>query len=158
MWDKVKKILGYVWAGPVTAAGLIYSGTFKTLGWYAWYGVNGDALVFVVDEVKSPAWLLSAWKKWAGHTIGNVVVFKSIPDDKSLTLTHELKHVDQCMRLGIFQPIMYGLNMLAIKLGCPGSDPYYTNPFEIDARRAAGQIVDVEGTIKKFRENKKTTS
>jgi hypothetical protein len=55
------------------------------------------------------------------------------------------------MRLGIFQPIMYGLNMLAIKVGCPGSDPYYDNCFEIDARRSAGQVIDVVGVTQKLK-------
>lgn len=152
MWDKIKKFLGYAWASPVTAPGLIYAGMFGLIGWYKWHGIVGDALVWKVNEASSPAWLLSLWKKWGGHTIGNVIVVKQKQvDEKSSLMTHELRHVEQCMRLGIFQPIVYGISMLALKLGCPGSDPYYDCPFEIDARRAAGQPIDIVGTIKKIK-------
>jgi len=128
---------------------------FTLFGWYRWHGVIGDAMVWQVLRDKSPAWLNSAWKAWGGHTIGNVVVLNATPDEKSALVTHELRHVQQCMRLGVFQPIVYALSYIAIKLGCPGSDPYYDSPFEIDARRAAGQVIDVVGTIKKLKEAKK---
>lgn len=152
MLDKVKKYLGYIWASPVTIPGLVYAGTFNLLRWYKWHGVTGDAMIWTVSEEKSPAWLLGLWKKWGGHTIGNVIVLnQKQPEDKPTLVAHELRHVEQCMRLGIFQPILYVLSMLAIKVGCPGSDPYYDCPFEIDARRAAGQPVDIVGTIKKLK-------
>ena len=148
MLDKVKNVLGWMWASPVTLPGLTYAGLFGALKWYRWHGVEGNALVWVMDEDKAPSWLLGLWKKWAGHAIGNVVVLTKSPVDNKTTLVHEQRHVLQCMRLGVFQPLIYGLSMLAIKLGCPNSDPYYDCPFEIDARRAAGQVVDVVGTMK----------
>jgi hypothetical protein len=154
MWDKLKKILGYAWASPVTGCGLLYVGLFTLLGWYDWHGVRGDALVWTVNE-DVPKWLCLAWQPWAGHAVGNVVVMRQIPGDTSVILTHEQKHVDQCMRLGVFQPIIYLLSMVAIKFGCPGSDPYFSNPFEIDARRHAGQLIDVEGAVKKFKDVRK---
>ena len=64
-----------------------------------------------------------------------------------IVLRREQEHVHQCMVLGVFQPILYGLNYLTIKIACRHSDPYYSNSFEIDARRAAGQVVDVEGAL-----------
>lgn len=155
MQNKFGTILGYAWAFPVTLPGIIYASFFQLLGWHNWIGLKGDALVWVINPQKSPQFLLNLWKGWGGHTIGNVVVLRSPPDEKAVILVHEQKHVDQCMRLGIFQPIMYGLNMLAIKVGCPGSDPYYSNPFEVDARRAAGQIIDIEGATKRALEGKK---
>lgn len=151
MWDKLKKIAGFFWAAPVTLPGLVYAGLFGALGWYRWHGAEGVALVWKVDDDACPEWLRSAWRSWAGHAIGNVIVMHVDPEDSESTLRHEMRHAEQCMRLGVFQPVMYGLNMLAIKLGCPDSDPYYSNPFEIDARRAAGQLIDVEGEIKKMK-------
>lgn len=153
--SKFFKVLGYIWSAPVTVFGLVYALLFNLLGWYAWCGVFGDALVWVVKTDKAPTWLLNLWKKWAGHTIGNVVVLKQTPAARPVILTHEQKHVDQCMRLGVFQPLVYALSYLALKFGCTGSDPYYSNPFEIDARRAAGQIVDVEGRLKRIVEQNK---
>lgn len=149
MWDKFKKCLGYAWAAPVTFFGLLYAASFWKLGWYKWHGVVGDGLVWVLDIDEAPSWLVGLWRDWAGHAIGNVVVLGGQRYTTDHTLTHELKHVDQVMRLGVFQPIVYGANMLAIKVGCPGSDPYLDNCFEVDARRAAGQVIDVVGQRKK---------
>jgi len=143
--SKFLKFLGYAWASPVTFFGLVYVLLFWALGWYKWFGVRGDGLVWQVKQEKSPKWLQKYWKSWAGHAVGNVVVLKDAIDVSPRTIIHELKHVDQVMRLGIFQPLVYGLSSLAIKYGCPGSDAYSDNPFEIDARRAAGQVIDVTG-------------
>ena len=148
MWDKIKKGLGYLWASPVTLVGLVYAAAFWGVKWYKLHGKDGDALVWLVDTEKSPGWLKKLWTGWAGHTIGNVVVLHVSPERFNEVLTHEKCHVDQCMRLGVFQPIMYGLSMVAIKLGCPGSDPYFDCPFEIDARRRAGEVVDMTSLIK----------
>lgn len=148
--SKLLRILGYVWSAPVTVFGLIYALLFNVFGWHKFHGVEGDALVWLVNAEKAPVWLMNLWKNWGGHAIGNVVVLKTSPVERPVTLVHEQKHVDQCMRLGVFQPIIYGLCWLAIKLGCPGSNAYYDNCFEIDARRAAGQVIDVEGTMKKI--------
>lgn len=154
--EKMLKCLGYAWALPVTLVGLIYVLLFNALGWYKWVGVVNDALVWMVLADKSPKWLMKQWTKWGGHTIGQVVVMKhALDSDKGRTLiVHEMEHVKQCMRLGVFQPLMYGLIYLSIKWGCDGStDPYFSNSFEIAARRAAGQVIDVEGTVKKLKDS-----
>jgi hypothetical protein len=140
---KFKKILGYLWASPITLLGLLYVSLFHAMKWYTWSGVEGDALVWEVNQTECPQWLLSYWKKWAGHAIGNVIVLNEENIDPERTLIHEQRHVEQVMRLGIFQPIVYGISMLAIRIGCPGTSHYHYNPFEVDARRHAGQKIDV---------------
>jgi hypothetical protein len=156
MWDKLKKYLGYVWASPVTLFGLTYVGIYTAAGWYKWHGMIDDALVWTVNNEKLPPWLAGYWSRLGGQASGQVVVLKNHPGIKPVTLKHELKHVDQTMRLGIFWPIFYYGSMLAIKWGCPGSDSYYDNPFEIDARRHAGQIVDIVGMKNRIIESKKS--
>jgi len=151
---KLLNWIGYVWAFPVTFWGLSYASFFNLIGWYVWHGVEGEALVWLVNDKKIPTWLSRLWKNWGGHAIGNVIVLKYDPSVKPLVLKHEQKHVDQVMRLGIFQPIVYAINLVAIRLGCSGSDPYFSNPFEIDARRYAGQVIDVEGYVKKINDTK----
>lgn len=146
-----KKVLGYTWASPVTTVCLIYAGTCHALGWYTWHGKVEDGLVWKVSP-KAPGWLQSVWKNWCGHAIGNVVVMNTDPVKKAQILQHELVHVKQCMKLGIFQPIIYAISSLGIYLGCDNSHPYWSNPFEIDARRASGQMVDIEGTLKRIKE------
>ena len=147
------RVLGYVWAFPVTFFGLTYASMLNFVGYYKWHGIHGNALVWIVDSEKSPNWLRKLWKSWAGHAIGNVVVLKNNPQDKPIVLKHEQRHVEQVMRLGVFQPIVYFISSFAIYVACDDSDPYYSNPFEIDARRHAGQIIDVEGCIKKITNN-----
>lgn len=145
-----KRVLGFAWAAPVTAVGLVYVALFARLGWYKRLGIMGNALVWQLNPDKAPAWLNQRWAAWGGHTIGNVVVvrFNVDTDRGRVTLRHEQEHCLQCMRLGIFWPVLYFLSYLAIRLGCPKSDPYYSNVFEVDARRAAGQLVDVEGAAR----------
>ena len=147
------KALGYAWSFPVTFVGIVYALVMCMMGWYRWHGVEGDALVWVVDTARSPTWLMKAWDRWSGHTIGQVVVMKYAPSEKPIVLRHEQQHVMQCMRLGVFQPIMYALIWMSIKAGCPASDAYYDCSFEVDARRAAGQVIDVQGTLKKLQEH-----
>jgi hypothetical protein len=144
--DGYRKYFGFLLAAPITLVGLLYVAVFYKLGWYRWHGIRNNALIWVVSDT-APAWLLKIWRPWAGHTVGNVVVMQHM---KEMHLLHELKHVDQCMRIGLLQPIAYGLMYLAIKWGCPGSDAYYDCSFEIDARRAAGQLIDITGTIDKL--------
>jgi hypothetical protein len=149
--NTIKRLLGFLWASPVTTVALLYVLLFEVMDWYTWGGVKGDAFVWFVNPEKAPAWLMSLWKSWAGQTIGNVVVLRYPTDTRlgAITLTHEQVHVAQGMRLGIFQPIMYGAIYLTIKLACRNAHPYYDNSFEIDARRGAGQVIDVVGAVAK---------
>jgi hypothetical protein len=159
VWNKIKKYLGYAWASPLTLFGLTYVGIYSAMGWYRWHGMEVAALVWIVNNDKIPGWLARYWMKLNGQTSGQVVVLKNLPDTKAITLKHEQKHVDQTMRLGILWPLAYYGSSIAIKFGCPGSDSYYDNPFEIDARRHAGQIVDVIGMRNKLIDsNRKKTS
>lgn len=149
--EKLKNVLGYAWATPLSLVGLLYVLTFSRIGWYKWHGVVDDALVWVTNESESPAWLSKAWSRWAGQTIGNVVVIGEMYTKDPVVLRHEMAHVRQCMMLGIFQPLFYALLYFVIKMGCSNAHPYYDSPFEIDARRSAGQTVDVVGAMKKLK-------
>lgn len=151
MSGRIKNVLGYTWASPLTIVGLLYALTFSLVGWYKWHSAVDDALVWVTNESESPVWLRKMWSAWAGQTIGNVVVICELHAKDSVVLNHEMAHVRQCMMLGIFQPLFYALSYVAIKLGCSNAHPYYDNPFEIDARRKVGQTVDVIGAMKKLK-------
>jgi len=150
--SNVKRIVGFIWASPLTALAFCYVLLFQLMSYYTYQGVHGDAIVWRVNIDNSPNWLNSLWKSWGGHAFGNIVVLRNDLSDSrtQIILRHEQEHVRQCMILGVFQPILYGLSWLTIKIACKNSDPYYSNVFEIDARRAAGQVVDVEGVAKKL--------
>lgn len=160
--SKLKLILGIVWAFPITIfAMLFYALPFTALKWYKFLGFIDSAWVFVLNSENAPEFVKNYWKRWGGHAAGNVIVLRQYDESNKAnvaTFVHEMNHVHQCMRLGIFQPILYGLAYIAIKLGCTESDPYFSNPFEIDSRRVAGQVVDVEGYVKKLHASKDNRS
>ena len=149
----IKRALGIAWAGPVTLFALAYAFAFERLGWYRRRGVFGDAIVWQVVLERCPTWLCNMWARWAGQTIGNVIVLKCdlLTTSGAITLRHEQEHVRQFMIMGVFFYLVYAMNWLAIWLACPRSSNYYSQPFEIEARRAAGQVVDVEGTVSRVK-------
>ena len=145
MKSKLALVLGMIWASPITAVCfLFYILPFWALGWYRYIGFRDVAWLWKVQET-APDWLHRLWKGWAGHCVGNAIVMIEDPDISKrfqVVLTHEQEHVYQCMKLGVFQPIFYYLIRLVIWVSCSHAHPYYDNPFEIDARRAAGQVID----------------
>lgn len=127
----IARILGSIWALPVTIFGLIFalSGGFGS-------GINYTGGVLLVAG-PFPKWtplglFFNHWPlfKPAAVTIGEVVIFagKEVPQS---TFWHELRHVTQCRRLGIFQPIFYLLFSLVALI--MGEHTYRANWFEIDA-------------------------
>lgn len=93
--------------------------------------------------------------------MGSLVVVRKDPsesDNAARMLTHELEHTRQANILGVFHPILYGLFWITIRLSLHHSHPYYSNPFELEARRAARQTVDIEGALKKLRDAKANAS
>lgn len=144
----LKRIFGFIWAAPATIVGIGIVASFSVFGWYKHVGVRGDALIWQLQPHKSPVWLNNRWKGRCGQTCGNVIVVKhNIDTDRGrVTLKHEQEHTRQFMVFGVFQPVLYTLMSLVLYL-CRHAHKRYDNPFEIDARRAAGQVVDVIGAV-----------
>jgi hypothetical protein len=71
----------------------------------------------------------------AALTVGHIVLGR---DSRTLELcrAHELVHVRQFERLGIFLPALYFLSMAWLHL--TGRDGYQDNPFEREAREKSG--------------------
>ena len=147
--SKLARVAGFAWAAPLTLLGLIYVTLFTLLGWYRRTGVRGDALIWHVDVRRCPAWVYSRWHI-CGHNFGNVVVMTTdLETDRGrILLKHCQAHVRQNMVLGPLQPVLYTLAWAGL-CACQHAHPYYDNPFEIDARRAAGQVVDIIGALKR---------
>lgn len=78
---------------------------------------------------------------WNGFAIGAVMFVREGASET--TITHEERHVLQQMVFGVFQPILYGIFVVVIYLFIRNKHPYYDNPFERDARKSAGQQVDI---------------
>lgn len=116
-------VLGFVWALPTTAVGLV-------LGLLSFQipRVHDGALVFDRRGPRGLTWLLAKMHRSA-MTVGFVIV-SSVPIRGAL-LEHELHHVRQSMLWGPFFVPAYLL--LAIPYG------YRRHPMEVRARRAAGE-------------------
>jgi hypothetical protein len=138
-WPDVVRLLGHVWASPVTVpCFLCYVLPCWLLGWYDYYRNVDDACVWVVSH--PPQWLARLWVPWNGQTMGTCVVLRETPEanpELAVTLIHELEHVRQGMRWGIMQPIAYALSSITAMMA--GEDHYKLNVFEIAARKKAGQ-------------------
>lgn len=153
---KLKLLVCLLWAFPLTFFGIIYVLTFQALKWYKFCGIFDNAIVWKVNEDKMPKVLQVAWQNWLSHCLGNVIVLKKDPASKSAksALLHSQEHVRQCMVLGVFQPILFILFSLVIKIALNKLHYYFSNPFELEARRVSHQTIDVESAIEKLKKAK----
>jgi hypothetical protein len=163
--NRARLYLGIAFAAPVTIlTGLFYILPFWALGWYRCLGWMvttvpdksplGAAWAFVLNADKAPAFLTKYWANWGGHCVGTVVVLKNTPFERVIVLNHELHHANQMHKLGFFQPILYAMSMLTS--WAAEENTYATDIFEVAARRAAGQVVDVDSFVQGFALGKKT--
>jgi len=151
--SKVTQVAGYVWAAPLTLLGLIYVNLFTLLGWYRHLGTFGDALAWEPKPHCLPPWLARHWHLRAGQSLGNVAVLNVnlATHTGQLALHHEQDCIRQAMTLGPLYPVAYAVVWAAMKAACPRSNPHFSHPFAVEARRAAGQLIDVEGAYEKLR-------
>jgi hypothetical protein len=153
---KIKLVVCLLWAFPLTFFGIVYVLAFQTLKWYKFCGVFDNAIIWKVNERNMPQFLCNTWRNLSSHCIGNVIVLKKDPSCRSAnsTLLHAQEHVRQCMVLGVFQPVLFVLFSLVIKVALNKSHYYFSNPFELEARRVSRQTVDVESAIEKLKKAK----
>lgn len=114
----VLRVLGYVWSAPYGLFSCLVLllligfshvpvwrrkvGSVSTLWW------KGAFIVFA--EGPFPDWMSAskptAPNGWGAFTLGWVVLLWS--REAITTLPHEYVHVDQCLILGVFMPLVYG--------------------------------------------------
>lgn len=148
--NRLLRALGCAWASPLTLLGLAYACTFDViLGHYRYIGRHGDALAWEPNRTKLPKWLARFWRARPGQAFGNVIIVSADPNTRvgHSVLSHEQDKVRQMMVLGPLWPILYALVWLVIRVACPRSSPHFSHPFDVEARRAAGQVIDVEGAL-----------
>lgn len=116
------RIAGYLWAAPMTAAGLLLGAASATRP-----RVHEGALLFT--GVRGLAGRMLRWRGFAAATLGHVIV-AAADEPADRLLHHELVHVRQAERWGpLFAPLyLAGL----LRYG------YRRNPFERAAYAAAG--------------------
>lgn len=159
---RLKSLLGFLWLLPAT-----------TLVWLLYilplwatkqikYNKRERDFVWSFRVVVEDNWYARAWNKWAGWSGPCVYIFKQYSkkdypniSEKALRLydevtkVHEMRH---CYQQFIFGPFHYPAYFLASawlsvsnlwKSKDNKRHIYLDNPFERDARKVAGQKVDV---------------
>ena len=124
----MKRVLGYLWAAPVTAAaigiGLLLLARFRVVDGVV--EMHGPRVAGVLKRLPMPALALTL-----GHA-----VFARDPDALARTRRHEHVHVRQYARWGLlFVPAYLSCSAW---LYVRGRDPYRENPFEVEAFRCEG--------------------
>ena len=129
-------LAGLLWAAPLSLVGLLLAVPVALAGGrLIAVGAARHGVPALLVQGRLGDWLLARHPAGAMHgmAIGHVVFVNCRARSRRL-LAHELMHVAQAARWGIFFPLMYvaasGLVVLR------GGDAYWDNLFEVEARRA----------------------
>jgi hypothetical protein len=159
---RILLVLGYLWSAPLGLVGLFAALLFWAIGWgrpALWRdkATTGKLTVRTLGwfwVVEARGWLARrlAARGWAAFTLGwTIFVWRELPggDDDDALLAHESEHVCQALRWGLlFWPAYLSCwAALSVWYTAKGVDfpedpfrlAYHRNPFEVGARRAAGQ-------------------
>lgn len=115
---------------------------FRDLVFVRWaqFGV----IEFVLAKKGLEKWHVKLWHDWAGWAGPMVFVWRGDPHVvMSRTRAHEMEHCRQQFYAGIFLYPIYILISAFIWVFMPSKSAYLHNPFEVAARKAAGQPVEV---------------
>ena len=154
------KIFGFVHMLPNTLLALLWLAVMRLAGQVRPLNYDGNLSPSFPECYMhlAPAFLLEAvphsryegrHPRTRGMCIGPFIVLFRVRDldDKDGTvitvLLHELRHVQQQCWLGILMPLAYVVSSIAIWLYGHDKHAYYDNWFERDARRYAGQQVEI---------------
>lgn len=143
-WPKnwALRIFAGIWSFPTYFLALMFiifplriAGQIKSRGW------KEGARDFVL---KPGSFLFRKTKQWRGMSVGWFIFYRdeAAYADRQIRI-HERQHLRQQLILGIFQWIFYLLMSVVIWISCHTLHAYMANPFELDARRAAGQKIDI---------------
>lgn len=135
-------ILGFLWVLPVSILGWIFFGLAALFGAFEEFKVTKE-LFFVWDLNENSKFFQKLFKErgWAGFSMGNniILVEYSKEDRYQRTFKHEKEHGFQQYRWGVAFFIVYLFYSVMVYL--MNRHGYLDNPFEIEAREAAGQQV-----------------
>lgn len=110
---------------------------------------EGSVLIAAEWEVDlMEPWHVKAWKDWGGVGLGLFMCYRDRigkADDAwvARTIIHEGTHNIQTTALGLLKFVLDLVFMLFIFIFLKDKHPYLDNPFERQARRRAGQTVDI---------------
>ena len=141
---KTLRVLGFIWLLPATVIVWgFYVIPLLALG-YIEYAGKVDFLIAKFRLAKGVNWYSKLWDRWWGWSGPCVlIVHHNIPENGEMTRTivHEIRHCKQQFVFGVFDYPLYFLCSLFIWVFMRNHNAYLDNPFERDARHAAGQPV-----------------
>lgn len=138
-------ILGIIWSSPYTILSYVLFSILKlTRQVEKTYWTK--YLIATVD-LRNEGWfcrILFSNRGWAGWTLGGMNFVVDTNNTRWWrTVAHECRHSLQYYWWGILFLPAYILASIFIFLFIPSKHSYYDNPFERDAREAAGQPVNI---------------
>lgn len=131
------RLLGWLWALPVSIVGELVAALCRCRPVETIGGSWDDPIEYVARRDGFLAWWFRR-RDFGAFTLGDVIIYRDLDALSSPTLrAHELRHVQQYRRLGIFFFVVYQLcSLLALVMG---RDAYRENWLEMDARLAANE-------------------
>jgi len=141
---KLYHALGFIWVLPVSILGWLFMGLMFLLKQVEHVHIYPD-LTFVWD-LRNTGWFhKSMYNRWFGFTIGNNIVVVDLGESAAngRGFLHERRHAMQNYCLGVLFFPVYILECLRILAFCKDKHAYLDNFFERDARKYAGQTVDI---------------
>lgn len=138
-------LLGFFWCLPVTLIGLVLMGIADLMGEVGITYFRDDFQI--VWDLKNDGWVcrkVFLGRGWGGFSFGaNVIVVDSDSQRWQRTVRHEAQHGYQQYALGILYLPVYFLIGIFMWVFCRELHSYYDHPFEVSARKAAGQLVKI---------------
>lgn len=142
---KILYLFGFLWSLPVSVFGWLLGLFLLVTGQVERFWVT-EKLEFVWDMEDDGNFFKNAFAKrgfW-GMSLGNNIFIKDKDDVRhKRSFKHESRHCIQYYMLGIFHPIVYIIDSVCIYFFNTEKHSYYDNFLEIDARKTAGQPINI---------------
>lgn len=136
--------LGFLWVGIVNLLFYICwfywmkrKGTFEKIEW------DWNSWSWKCDVANNSDFYKNAMQGWWGFVIGSFIIFVDKDTDPK-HMKHEETHVLQNYIFGpLFYPVYELLSIVLLIFAGTDCHSYYDNPFEVWARRSAGQQIKI---------------
>lgn len=130
-------LFGVIWASPMTMLGLLLASPVLLLRGQAQLIRKPTAALLIRGPFADRMLSRHPFGAMCAMALGHIIIAEN-QGLSSRVLIHELEHVRQAARWGMFFPFLY-LGSSAWAAIC-GRDAYWHNKFEIEAREAEKQI------------------
>jgi len=140
-------IIFFIWQLPITIlTWVFYILPFWALGYIQYRTIESHGVVrFALTKKRN--WYTKLWKDWWGWSGPYVIILRNnhkSPIQFQRAVTHELTHCEQMRQWGFIFPFLYLGASLYIYIARKELHSYFDNPFEIEARRTAGQKIKID--------------